>query len=92
MPEPEELTAETLREIATVSGIDIPEEDSDEQLKRLRTRLAATWDWSDWDLGFTFDEAGFDYVHPAHIHRHRWDVPTAMNGNRSIEGETNTDE
>lgn len=83
MSESEALTAETLREIVKMSGIDIPEAEIEAQLEALRTRLGATRDWHERDLGVSFEDGECRFVHPAHCHQHRWDVPTSMNGNRS---------
>lgn len=84
MSEPHRPTEEAVRQIAHQSGIEVPEEELAEQVRRTTERLKATRAWRECGLGFSFDdEAGtFEYVPPAHVHRHRWDVPTPMNGNR----------
>lgn len=82
MIDPDSLSEETLREIAAMSGIEIPEAEYEDQLSRLRSRLRAAQKWRRRGLAFAFDD-GFDYVPPAHLHRHRWDVPTPMNADRN---------
>lgn len=86
MSDPHRLIEEVVRQIAHQSGIEVPEEELAEQLRRTTERLEATRAWRERGLGFAFDEeAGtFEYVPPAHVHRHRWDVPTPMNGDRAV--------
>lgn len=75
-----------------MSGIEIPEAEYEDQLSRLQDRLQASEEWRQRGLAFSFED-GFDYVPPAHVHRHRWDVPTPMNADRDRKrGEQSVDE